>query len=138
MVRPCAERRNWVVNGGLFCGGMWFGTQAAFSQAVQKAVQAAIGPQLTRIEAALNALKGSVMPTLDDVLTEVTRNTSVTQSAVTLLQSLGQQLQAALANGDTAKVQQILSAMQANDNSLAAAITANTPAAPAPSGGPAS
>jgi hypothetical protein len=114
---------------------MWFGTQAAFSLAVQKAVQAAIGPQLTRIETAVNnLLKGfATMPqTLDDILAEVTRNTSVEQSAVTLIQGLAAQLQAALNSGDTTKIQAIITQLKANDDQLAAAVTANTTPPPPP------
>jgi hypothetical protein len=69
---------------------------------------------------------------------EVTNNTTVEGSAVALMASISTQLQAALASlaaGDTTGAQTTIAALdtnlQANDTALAAAIVANTPAAPA-------
>lgn len=61
-----------------------------------------------------------------DVLTaEVTRSTSVDESAITLLNSLSAQL-ASIAN-DPAAVLALSAELKSNSDNLAAAITANTP-----------
>jgi hypothetical protein len=68
------------------------------------------------------------MATLDDVQTEVTAQTDVVASAVTLLGGLKTALDAAIASGNPAAVQAISDALGANSAALAAAVTANTPA----------
>ncbi len=70
--------------------------------------------------------------TLDDVLADVQAETTVTQSAITLLQGLKAQLDAAIAAGDLGKVQQIADGIEANTAALSAAVSANTSAAPTP------
>jgi len=70
--------------------------------------------------------------TLDDVLADVTAQTTVVQSVLTLIEGLKQQLADALASGDPAKVQAVLDGLEANTASLSAAVTANTPAPPTP------
>lgn len=72
-----------------------------------------------------------VMATLADIQAKVAAETTVEQSAITLLQELSQQLKDALANGaDPATLQAIADNLDQNNANLAAAITANTPAAP--------
>lgn len=66
--------------------------------------------------------------TLDTLLAEVTRQTTVNQSAITLLASIAQQLKDA--GTDPVKLQAIQDQLTANDDAIAAAVTANTPAAP--------
>ena len=56
---------------------------------------------------------------------QVQQNTTVEQSAVTLIQGLAQQLQAA--QNDPAAIQSIINSLNSSANSLADAITANTP-----------
>jgi hypothetical protein len=63
---------------------------------------------------------------------QVTQNTTVEGSAVTLLQGLSAQLAAAIAadnNGDSAALPALQSQLASSATSLAAAILANTPAA---------
>lgn len=79
---------------------------------------------------------------LDTIKQDVTANTTVTGSAVTLLTSLKSELDAAIAaqaNGDDGAALSALStSLEANTSALAAAVAANTPAvavappAPAP------
>lgn len=71
---------------------------------------------------------------------DVTAQTAVTQSAVTLLGGLKQQLDDAIAAAgeagatpeQLAALTELSSSIEANTSSLAAAVQANTPAAPAP------
>jgi hypothetical protein len=66
---------------------------------------------------------------------QVTQQTTVEQSAITLIQGIAQQLAAALANAsdDTAAVAAVTAitqTLQSDSTSLAAAVSANTPVAP--------
>lgn len=74
----------------------------------------------------------STMAAIDDLKVEVARNTTVEQSAVALIQGLSAQLAAAIASGDMGQVQAVADSLKANDDALAAAVTANTAPAPAP------
>lgn len=73
--------------------------------------------------------------TLADLQADVIAEATVNQSAITLLQGLKAQLDAAIASGDPAQIQAISDSLEANTAALAAAVTANTPAAPASTGG---
>lgn len=74
--------------------------------------------------------KESSMGTQLDALTaEVTNNTSVEQSAITLIQNIATEL--AAAGTDPVALAALVTKLQTNDAALAAAVTANTPAAPA-------
>jgi len=75
---------------------------------------------------------GVVMASLDALKAQVDANTTLEGSAVTLIQGIAAQLQAALAGNDPAKVQALVDELQASAAPLAAAIAANTPAAPTP------
>jgi len=76
-------------------------------------------------------------PVLADLQAAVTRNTDVANSAVTLINGIASRMQAAvdaaLANGasatELAPVTAEVAALNANSDALAAAVTANTPAA---------
>lgn len=69
--------------------------------------------------------------TLDDVLKDVTDESTVIDGISTLLSGLQQQLKDALANAaDKAKVDAIFAAVESNKAKLAKAVTDNTPAAP--------
>lgn len=72
-----------------------------------------------------------IMTVLADLQAKVAANTTVVQSAVTLIQGLKAQLDAAIASGDPAQLQALSDQLGTDDAALAAAITANTPAAPA-------
>lgn len=74
------------------------------------------------------------MATLDQVLQDVTDESTLDDSIITLLTGIKAQLDAVLAGGLTpevqAKVDAIFTAAEANKAKVAAAIAANTPAAP--------
>ena len=66
---------------------------------------------------------------LDDLKAAVANNTSVIGSAITLLQGLKAKLDAAIASGNPAALTALSAELGAQDTALAAAVTANTPAA---------
>ncbi len=72
------------------------------------------------------------MATLDDVVAAVAAESTVVDSAVTLLTSLKAALDAAIASGDPTKIQAVSDSIGAQTKTLADAVAANTPAAPAP------
>lgn len=84
---------------------------------------------LHRIDIRLTQLEKHIMSALDNLRAQVERNTSVTDSAITLLQGLKSQLDAAIASGDPAAVQAVADTLGSETDKLAAAVTANTPAA---------
>ena len=71
------------------------------------------------------------MSALDDLKTEVEQVKTVEQSAVTLLQGLKAQLDAAIASGDPAALEALSADLKNSADALAAAVVANTPI-PAP------
>jgi hypothetical protein len=67
---------------------------------------------------------------------QVAQNTSIEQSAVALINGIAAQLAAAIAadaNGDDAALPALQASLASSSTALSAAITANTPAAPAAS-----
>lgn len=64
---------------------------------------------------------------IDQLKAKVTANTAVTQSTVTLIQGLIQQLKDAA--DDPAELQAVIAEIEANTQALAAAVPVNTPAA---------
>src|SRR5690348_11080504 len=75
--------------------------------------------KLTRLELSTTRLEERMSKELDDLTAEVERNTSVEASAVTLIQGLAQQLQDALNNGDTAKLQDLTTKLSGSADALA-------------------
>lgn len=70
---------------------------------------------------------------MDDLTASVAAEKSVDNSAIALIQGLSQQLQAAIASGNPAALEQLASDLNAQQAALASAVAANTPApAPAP------
>lgn len=67
---------------------------------------------------------------LDALEAAVTRNTDVDASAIALLQGLKTKLDEAIASGDPAKLAAFSASLGASTDALAAAVAANTPAAP--------
>ena len=65
------------------------------------------------------------MATLDDLVTDVAAQATVVDSVVTLLQGLRDQLAAAVAANDPAKVQAVITALDANTAKLTAAVAAS-------------
>jgi uncharacterized protein YoxC len=88
--------------------------------------------RLDQIETALLSIGRNIMATLKDIQDDVTAEKTVIDSAVALLAGLSQQLKDAIAANDPAALQAIVDGLDANKAELAAAVTANTPAAPAP------
>lgn len=64
---------------------------------------------------------------LDDLTAEVAANNAIEESAITLINGLAAQI--AAAGTDPAKLQALTDSLTAESANLAAAITANTPAA---------
>jgi hypothetical protein len=67
---------------------------------------------------------------LDALKASVSRNNDVVQSAITLIQGIKAALDAAIAAGDPAALKALSDSLGSQDDALAAAVTANTPAAP--------
>ena len=95
-----------------------------------------IGPKLDQILsqlAALTAEEAQVAVDLSDLQAKVARNTDVDSSAVTLLQGLKAKIDELIANSgntvDPAQLQALSDAIGTSSQSLADAVTANTPAA---------
>ncbi len=105
----------------------WVGRRPS-NRALLKAINAKLDRLLAQA-AAQTEREDAMAKTLDDVLADVQAETTVTQSAITLLQGLKAQLDAAIAAGDLTKVQQIADGIEANTAALSAAVSANTPAA---------
>jgi len=68
---------------------------------------------------------------LEDLVREVAETRTVTGSAIALIQGLKAALDAAVASNDMSAVSAAIAELDAGQAELAAAITANTPAAPA-------
>ena len=66
---------------------------------------------------------------LDDLKAAVANNTTAIGSAITLIQGLKAKLDAAIASGNPAALTALSAELGAQDTALAAAVTANTPAA---------
>lgn len=77
----------------------------------------------------IHSLKDSVMSALSDLQKEVTETGTVVDSAITLLRGLKEALDAAIASGDPAALAALSAELDTKTNALAAAISANTPAA---------
>jgi hypothetical protein len=87
-------------------------------------------PRLDQIITMLQAIskqETKMSQQLDALTAQVTENTNVEASAVTLLQNIAAQLEAA--KTDPVKLQALKDQLQNSAAALAAAITANTPAA---------
>ena len=93
-----------------------------------------INQQLADIRRALNIQETNIMSALDDLATQVAKNTSLEASAIQLIEGLAKELAAAAT--DPAKVTALSAQLASSASALASAITANTPAAPAPPAAP--
>lgn len=108
-----------------------------------EANQTSIMASLARIEGRQAATRTEIllklepiMPALDNLKANVANDTTVDQSAITLLTGLKSALDAAIASNDPTQIQALSDQLGANQTALAAAIAANTPAAaPAPAAG---
>ena len=79
-----------------------------------------------RILAAITQLENKMAATLDDLISDVTDESTVITSVETLLTGLSAQLAAAIAANDPAKIQQVKDAIDSNKARLAAAVAENT------------
>lgn len=91
--------------------------------------QSAVLKALADIALQLTNLRSQTMATLADIQAAVTAENTVIQSAVTLLTGLKAQLDAAIAANNPAALEQLSADIAAQTQALAAAVTANTPAA---------
>lgn len=80
--------------------------------------------RLSSIENKVN----KIMANIQDIADAVAQQRTVEASATTMLNQLVQELKAAQANNDQAKMDQVLSDIQANTKTLSDAVAANTPA----------
>jgi ABC-type transporter Mla subunit MlaD len=78
----------------------------------------------------INTLEDNTVADLSRLTTEVSENTSVTQSAITLLGNLADLIRQNAT--DEAALNDLADSLDANSNALAAAVEANTPATPEP------
>jgi len=86
---------------------------------------------LRQVMAKLDVLtnkENTIMSALDDLTAQVAQNTTVIGSALTLIQGLAAQL--AAAGTDPVKLAALQASLKQSDDDLAAAVAANTPAAP--------
>ena len=90
--------------------------------------------ELLRLVGQLSTMEAKMAISLAAITAEVTNNTNVTASVVTLVQNLAAQI-AAIPQSSDPTTQAALDALTAtltnNDTAIATAVTANTPAAPA-------
>jgi hypothetical protein len=71
--------------------------------------------------------QGTIMAALDDLTAQVAANTTVSQSALTLINGIAARITAA--GTDPTKLAALTASLKSDDDALAAAVTANTPAA---------
>jgi chromosome segregation ATPase len=126
-------------------GGIYFWTQSDYNNLLKQL--SAIQLQLNQIQNSLQVQKVSlttlqtqeskIMAALDDLTAQVTQNTSLEQSAITLIQGIAKQLQDAVTNNDSSALAALAQQLNTSAAALGAAITANTPQAPAPTPAPA-
>lgn len=82
----------------------------------------------TRYLQRISRLETHMAGELDDLTAEVSNNTTVEKSALALIQGFAAQL--AAAGTDPVKLKALHDSLKANDDELAAAVAANTPATP--------
>jgi hypothetical protein len=75
----------------------------------------------------LGLMETKIMAELDDLTAQVAANTTVSQSALTLINGIAARITAA--GTDPAKLAALTASLKSDDDALAAAVTANTPAA---------
>jgi flagellin-specific chaperone FliS len=69
-----------------------------------------------------------LMATMNDLRSAVERNNSLEDSVLTMLQGISQQLKDAQAQNDPQAIQQVIDQLDANNQRMADAVAANTPA----------
>ena len=91
-------------------------------------VLARLGAIMDRLDL-VSSNQETMMSIMDDLKASVQRNTDAEAAVVTLLTGISQQLKDALAANDPAAIQAVITQLDANTASAAAAVVANTPAA---------
>lgn len=86
--------------------------------------------RLDALDEKLTSLKETIMSALDDLTAQVAANRTVAQSALTLIGGIADRI--AAAGTDPTALAALTASLKDDDDKLAAAVTANTPAAPAP------
>jgi hypothetical protein len=94
----------------------------------------AIEQKLDRILQLLTTNGDKIMAVLDQLTTDVTAETTIDQSAITLINGLAAQIKAA--GTDPVALKALTDQMEANATALSAAVAANTQQAPAPAPAP--
>lgn len=94
-----------------------------------EAIERKLNEILGRVTA-IQAQEKKIMKELDDLEVEAKANTDAEEAAVNLLGQLHDLLVAA--QNDPVRLQAVISSLGTSKDALAAAIVANTPAAPAP------
>jgi|SRR5882762_338415 len=75
--------------------------------------------------------ENTIMATMQDVAAAVAAESTVDDSIIVLLNGIAQQLKDALAANDPVALQAVVDGIHANTAKIQAAVTANTPVAPA-------
>jgi hypothetical protein len=78
----------------------------------------------------LDLMEKIIMASLDDLTAQVAANKSVSQSALILINGIADRITAA--GADPAKLAALTASLKSDDDDLAAAVKANTPAATTP------
>lgn len=91
-----------------------------------KRMEAKIDFLISKTEKFMSTLSQQLL----DLQAAAAADTNAENSAITLLNGLSAQLKAAASTGDLAAVEQIAQQLDTNSAALAAAVVANTPAAP--------
>lgn len=76
----------------------------------------------------LNKKVNILMANMNDLRSAVERNNSLEDSVLTMLQGISQQLKDAQAQNDPQAIQQVIDQLDANNQRMADAVAANTPA----------
>jgi hypothetical protein len=95
------------------------------SDAIAKLLSSGLAPIIQTLDAIKQDTE-KIMAAIDDLEAKVAAEGTVIASTVTLLQGLNAELQAALANDDTARLQALQARIATDTQTLAAAVTANT------------
>jgi hypothetical protein len=90
-----------------------------------------VDPLIENLVSTLQKVLSHMTTELDQLRSSVAANTTVTASAIALIQGIKAQLDAAIESDDPDALTALSDSLESSDAALAAAISANTPAAPA-------
>jgi uncharacterized phage infection (PIP) family protein YhgE len=112
-------------------GGFYIWTQHDYNNLLKLLTD--INMRLQDVQSRLSVVQTQetkAMAALDDLTAQVAANTSLEQSAITLIQGLAKQIADAVSNNDSSALQALSSQLNSSAAALAAAVTANTPPVP--------